>query len=189
MPNYRRTNAPGGTFFFTVVTHQRRQLFHHEAHQRLLGEVIRECQQGLPFELHAIVLLPDHLHALWSLPPGDTDFSTRWSIIKRGFSKRYLANGGLDSKVSAGKRRERRFGIWQRRFWEHMIGDDADFSTHFDYIHYNPVKHKLVTCPHQWKASSFHRWVREGVYPVDWACGMNGPPHLTETGGDFGEAY
>lgn len=189
MPNYRRAYVPGGTFFFTVVTHQRRKLFHAEAIRTLLGDVIREVQRDWPFEINAIVLLPDHLHAIWSLSPGDGNYSGRWSVIKKNFTNRYLAHGGRDEKVSAGKRRERRRGIWQRRFWEHTIEDEEDHETHFDYIHYNPVKHKLVNCPADWKPSSFHRWVKAGVYPANWACGHDPPPTLPVTKGDYGEAY
>jgi putative transposase len=188
MSNYRRACVPGGTFFFTVVTHRRRRLFHLEANRTLLGEAIRDCQQDWPFEMNAIVLLPDHLHAIWTLPQGDTNYSGRWSVIKTNFTIKFLANGGRDSRVSAGKRRERRRGVWQRRFWEHVIEDEDDFEMHFDYIHYNPVKHKLVKCPSEWPASSFHRWVEAGVYPADWACGHHSAPAFPQDT-DFGESY
>lgn len=189
MPNYRRAHIPGGTFFFTVVTHRRRRLFHIEANRKLLGDIIRETQLEWPFEMNAIVLLPDHLHAIWTLPPGDENYSGRWSVIKKNFTTRFLANGGIDAKVSSGKQREGRRGVWQRRFWEHTLDSEDDFQTHFDYIHYNPVKHKLVKCPGDWKASSFHRWVQAGVYPADWACGRYPSPTFPETKGDYGEGY
>jgi len=189
MPNYRRAYVPGGTFFFTVVTHQRRRLFHVAANRTWLGEVVRECQRDWPFEMHAVVLLPDHLHALWTLPPGDADYSGRWSVIKINFTNRFLANGGRDATVSAGKRREHRRGIWQRRFWEHTIEDEDDFEAHFDYIHYNPVKHQLVKCPGDWEPSSFHRWVKAGVYPADWACGKYPLPLFSTAKEDYGEVY
>jgi putative transposase len=150
MPNYRRAHIPGGTFFFTVVTHQRRRLFHLPGNRILLGQVIRECRHVWPFEMNAIVLLPDHVHAIWTLPHGDENYSGRWSFIKKNFTTQFLARGGRDAPVSAGKQHERRRGVWQRRFWEHTIQDEADFQTHFDYIHYNPVKHKLVKCPSDW---------------------------------------
>lgn len=189
MPNYRRAHIPGGTFFFTVVTHRRRRLFHDESSRSLLGEVIRQCQRDWPFEMHAIVLLADHLHALWTLPPGDENFSARWSVIKKDFTTRFLAQGGHDLKVSVGKQRERRRGVWQRRFWEHTIEHEEDFETHFNYIHFNPVKHQLVKCPRDWGPSSFHRWVKAGVYPADWACGRYPPPSFPETKDDYGEAF
>jgi putative transposase len=187
MPNYRRAHVPGGAFFFTVVTHRRRRLFHDEANRILLGDVIRDIQRDWSFDINAIVLLPDHLHTIWTLPRGDHDYSGRWSVIKRNFTTRFLARGGRDAAVSAGKTRERRRGIWQRRFWEHAISDEDDFQVHFDYIHYNPVKHKLVNCPCDWKPSSIHRWVKAGVYPVDWACGKDPAPTFTETRDDCGE--
>lgn len=155
----------------------------------MLGDVIRECQREWPFDINAIVLLPDHLHAIWTLPPGDANYSGRWSVIKVNFTQRFLASGGRDAPVSAGKQRERRRGVWQRRFWEHTIEDEDDFETHFDYIHYNPVKHKLVKCPGEWEPSSFHRYVKAGVYPADWACGQSPPPRFPETKSDYGESY
>lgn len=116
MPNYRRAHVSGGTYFFTVVTHRRRRLFQLPSNRSLLGEVIRQCQHDWPFEIHAVVLLPDHLHTLWTLPPGDENFSARWSVIKKNFTTRLLAQGGRDLKVSVGKQREHRRGVWQRRF-------------------------------------------------------------------------
>jgi putative transposase len=139
--------------------------------------------------MNAIVLLPDHLHAIWTLPRGDDNYSGRWSVIKKNFTTRYLASGGWDAAVSAGKSRERRRGVWQRRFWEDTIEDEDDFQAHFDYVHYNPVKHKLVKCPRDWEPSSFHRWVKASVYPADWACGESPPPTFAETADDYGEAY
>ncbi|ODA36481.1 REP-associated tyrosine transposase [Planctopirus hydrillae] len=189
MPNYRRFFVPGGTYFFTVVTHQRRPLFHIDVNRVLLGDVIRECQKEWPFEMKAIVLLPDHLHAIWTLPVGDQNYSGRWSVIKKNFTTQFLANGGSDGSVSFGKQREHRRGVWQRRFWEHTIQNEDDFQTHFDYIHFNPVRHQLVSCPKQWEPSSFRRWVKAGVYPVDWACGTAPKPTFPSTQENYGEAY
>lgn len=186
MPNYRRAYVPGGTFFFTVVTFERRPIFQWEENRALLGRSIRRCKAQWPFEVNAIVLLPDHLHAIWTLPRGDSNFSARWSVIKKEFTKAFLAAGGTDYVVSEGKQKERRRGFWQRRFWEHLIEDEDDFQAHFDYIHYNPVKHGLVECPRDWGASSFHRWVQKGVYPNDWACGKHGPPTFNHDV-EFGE--
>ena len=185
--NYRRAKIEGGTYFFTVVTHRRRRLFHEPANRELLGDVIRECRREWPFEMNAIVLLPDHLHAIWTLPQGDTNYSGRWSVIKKNFTTRFLSAGGADWKVSTGKRRENRRGVWQPRFWEHVIEDAEDFDVHFDYIHYNPVKHKFVRCPRDWEPTSFHRWVRQGVYPADWACGRYPPPVFPATEENYGE--
>ncbi len=187
MPNYVRSNIAGGTFFFTVVTYRRRELFHLSVNRVLLGEVIRECQRKWSFEINAIVLLPDHLHTIWTLPDGDDNYSARWSMIKKTFTSRFLASGGEDWKVSKGKQRENRKGIWQRRFWEHAIEDEDDFESHFNYIHYNPVKHNLVKCPKDWEPSSFHRWVEKGVYSVDWGCGHYPPPQFHTNDDDYGE--
>lgn len=184
MPNYKRAYVPGGTFFFTVVTYLRRKLFDLEANRELLGDAFRDCRKSWPFEINAIVLLPDHLHTIWTLPENDHNFSGRWSVIKSGFTKRFLAAGGNDWRVSEGKRNEHRRGVWQRRFWEHVIEDEHDFERHFDYIHFNPVKHRLVNCPREWVASSFHRWVERGVYPSDWACSQSRVPSFV---GEFGE--
>lgn len=170
MPNYRRAYVPGGTFFFTLVTNRRKPLFSDVLARSLLGTCLRECQVKWPFEINAMVLLPDHLHAIWTLPAGDDQYSTRWSWTKKEFTKRWLARGATESRISAGRQRERRRGIWQPRFWEHTIEDEDDFERHFDYIHYNPVKHGYVRCPHEWPHSSFHRWVKAGVYPWHWAC-------------------
>jgi len=170
MPNFRRAWVPGGSFFFTVVTDRRRPLFSDAEARRLLGEKIRACQAEWPFTINAIVLLPDHLHAIWSLPPGDDAYPTRWAWIKKEFTKAWLANGGAETVISAGRSREERRGVWQPRFWEHTLESEDDFERHFDYIHYNPRKHGYVACPADWPSSSFHRWVAAGVYPPDWAC-------------------
>lgn len=170
MPSYRRAHIPGGTFFFTLVTHQRKPLFDSNVGRSLLGECFRQAIQRWPMNVNAIVLLPDHLHAIWSLPTGDSAYSRRWSWIKKEFTKRWLLDSGDECSVSQGRQKERRRGIWQPRFWEHTIKDEDDFERHFDYIHYNPVKHGLVRCPHEWPHSSFHRWVKRGVYPEHWAC-------------------
>ncbi len=187
MPNYRRAYVPGGTYFFTVVTYDRRPLFDREENRRLLGESMRECRRAWPFDVEAIVLLPDHLHTIWRLPPGDDRYSGRWSVIKKSFTEKFLSAGGSDYKVSPGKQREHRRGVWQRRFWEHAIEREADFDAHFDYIHFNPVKHGYVTCPREWLASSFLRWVEQGVYDQNWACGGHDRPDFSWLKSDFGE--
>ena len=171
MPNWRRAVVPGGTFFFTVVTDQRRPIFSSANARTILGNVIRECQRTHPFEVRAIVLLPDHLHAIWCMPRGDSNYSGRWQWIKTQFTQRWLAAGGSECKVSQGRKNDGRRGVWQPKFWEHTIEEEDDFESHFDYIHFNPVKHGLVQCPVDWQWSSFHRWVHAGEYPQNWACG------------------
>ena len=171
MPNWRRTIVPGGTFFFTVVTDKRRPIFETAVARKLLGNAIRDCQAAHPFEVVAVVLLPDHLHAIWNMPTGDANYSARWQWIKTQFTKRWLESGGTECEVSQGRKIDGRRGVWLPKFWEHHIDDDNDFDRHFDYIHFNPVKHGLCECPKDWPWSSFHRWVRRDVYAENWACG------------------
>ncbi len=163
MSRYRRAKIEGGAFFFTLALADR-------SSDLLVREIDRlRCaykvaQDRLPFETIAICILPDHLHALWLLPEGDADFGSRWSIFKSGFSRGLpVAPSRSRSKIA---KRER--GIWQRRFWEHAIRDDADLERHVDYIHYNPVKHGLVSCVADWPHSSFHRYVERRILPADW---------------------
>ena len=168
MSNYRRWNQPGGTSFFTIVTYRRFWLFEEEAARKLFGEIMREVAHELPFETLAIVLLPDHLHVIWTLPPGDGDFSTRWKSIKESFTKRWLSMGGREMPVTPSQARRGNRGIWQRRFIEHLIRDEDDLERHCDYIHYNPVKHRYVSRPWDWPHSSFRRFVGLGQYEWDW---------------------
>ncbi len=188
MPDYRRARVPGGTYFFTLVTHYRQPVFESAVARSLLGDCCREAAQRWPHVVDAIVLLPDHLHAMWTLPRGDDRYSVRWAWIKKEFSKRWLSRGGEEFAVSDGRSREGRRGVWQARFWEHTIADEGDFERHFDYIHYNPVKHGHVPCPRDWPASSIHRWIGAGVYPVDWACSASQPiptfPDISKTAGE-----
>jgi putative transposase len=151
MPNYRCANIKGGVFFFTVVLADRTSslLIEEIDHLREAYQTIRERR---PFETIAICVLPDHIHAVWALPEGDPDFSTRWNLIKGGFSR------GLESRPrSQSKTLRREKGIWQRRYWEHAIRDDVDLERHVDYIHFNPVKHGHVTRIADWPHTSFHR--------------------------------
>lgn len=122
-------------------------------------------------DLVAIVLLPDHLHAIWTLPDRDADFSTRWAAIKANFTRQFLASGGSEAGPA---RRKGGRAVWQERFWEHVVRDEADFNRHLDYIHFNPVKHGLTTCPHSWEFSSFNRWVAQRGYDADWLCSCGG---------------
>lgn len=165
MSNYRRARE-GNLFFFTVVTWKRQRIFEQEHAQSILGNVIREVKQRYPFKNEAFVLLPDHLHCIWRLP--DSDYSIRWALIKKEFTKRAKQLFLIENTKSRLKKREGT--IWQRRFWEHVIRDEQDYINHCDYIHYNPVKHGLVDIPRKWKASSFHRFVKEGKYPHDWCA-------------------
>jgi REP-associated tyrosine transposase len=174
MPNFRRNWVPGGTFFFTVVTAGRAPLFGDSAARSLLGACFRRERISRPFAVDAIVLLPDHLHAIWTLPPGDCDFATRWSAIKSQFTREWLAGGGIEQAVPPGQRAQERRGVWQSRFIEHTIRDEDDLIHPVEYIHFNPIKHGHADCPNQWPWSSFRRFVRLGDYPIDWACSQVG---------------
>ena len=178
MPNYRR-NYEGEVFFFTVVTRCRRALFAEESNRRLLSSAIRSVQDQWPWEMAAIVVLPDHLHMLWRMPADDTDYSRRIALLKRRFTKAYLASGGQEAPVAPGQARHRLRGVWQRRFWEHTIRDARDFRVHLDYIHLNPVKHGLAERPGDWQWSSFARYVEMGSYEPDW-CGRSDLPENVE---------
>lgn len=173
MPNYRRAFQPGGTFFFTLVTNRRRGFLCHPKARKCLHTVLGQVQSERPFEMMAIVLLPNHFHCVWKLPEGDTDFSTRWACIKKDFTKLWLAAGGCEESISSARLGHRERGVWQRRFWEHTVRNEDDLHRHVDYIHYNPVKHGLAACPHQWPYSSFQRWVSDGYYNKDWLCNCN----------------
>ena len=183
MPNFRRARMPGGTFFFTVVTYKRQRFLTQLECRNILREVINGVKKQHPFTIDGWVLLPDHIHCIWSLPEGDNDFSKRWGLIKAGFSKRSKGLLHRDQWMTAAKRKYRETTIWQRRFWEHMIRGQNDFNTHMDYLHFNPVKHGLVKCVKNWPYSTFHRCVKKGFYQPDW--GGNNADNTN--GKDFGE--
>ena len=174
MSHFRRLYIPGGSFFFTVVTENRAPIFSAETSRGCLRTAIRECRRQWPFRIDALVLLDDHLHAIWTLPEGDSRYSARWGYIKKEFTKAYLAAGGIEQARNASRIRQRRRGVLQRRFWEHALRDERDYARHFDYVHYNPVKHGYVECAKDWPYSTFHRWVRQGVYPPNWGCKADG---------------
>ncbi|MEE9295065.1 MAG: transposase [Phycisphaerae bacterium] len=170
MPEYRRAFVPGGTFFFTVVSERRFPLFGSAPARSFLREAFAATSARWPFAIDAIVVLPDHLHTIWTLPDNDHDFSTRWSFLKRTFTKAWIKQGGCEQALSASRVRNRRRGVWQRRFWEHAIRNETDFARHCDYIHYNPVKHGVASCPHSWAFSSFRQFVADRIYDEDWLC-------------------
>jgi putative transposase len=165
---YRRAQTPGATYFFTVVTYQRQQIFQHPECIQALRQAFHTVKRDHPFSIDAIVVLPDHLHCIWTLPPDDADFSTRWRLIKSEFTRH--CSKGFRRQCSAARQRKGEQAVWQRRFWEHQIQDEADFARHCDYIHYNPVSHGLVQTPKDWVYSSFHRAVRWGWYAEDWGA-------------------
>ncbi|HYE36063.1 REP-associated tyrosine transposase [Methylocaldum sp.] len=168
MPDYRRYRVPGGTYFFTVNLLERYPNDLLVRHIDLLRTVVREVRTKRPFHIDAWVILPDHLHGVWTLPPGDDDFTNRWRLIKQDFSKALPATERRSKvRIARGER-----GIWQRRFWEHAICDEEDYAAHMDYCHINPVKHGYVQRVAEWPYSTFHRYVERGVYPLNWAGGV-----------------
>jgi putative transposase len=175
MPNYRRAFVAGGCWFFTVNLFDRRSGLLTDKIE-VLRDAMRDTRQRYPFHIDAFVVLPDHLYAVWTLPPDDQDFSIRWRLIKTRFARSIPKQEPLSPVMRA--RNER--GIWQRRFWEHLIRDDADYACHVEYCYINPVKHGLVRRVRDWPHSSFHRDVRAGIFPDDWAGEV-------EPQGEFGE--
>ena len=174
MPNYHRSRVEGGIYFFTVVTYGRLPIFSDGRARDILNEVWLNTCSRFPFETIAVCLLPDHLHCIWKLPEGDADYSKRWRVIKEKFTKRYLREIGPGEGRNPSRLMRNEAAIWQRRFWEHTIDDEEDLDTHVDYIHYNPVKHGYVDRVENWQWSSFHRYVKAGLYDPDWNGGEEG---------------
>jgi len=173
MRRYRR-NREGSLFFFTLVTHQRRGILTTESGRSALREAIQTVRKEHPFQIQAIVLLPDHLHAVWELPRNDNDYSTRWRLIKSRFTRRWIQLGGESGLVTSSRKRSGEQAVWQRRFYEHTCRDEADVTRCIEYIHMNPVKHGLAQRASDWPWSSFHRYVRAGRDPPGWG----GSPEL-----------
>jgi putative transposase len=195
---YRRAKIPGGTYFFTVVTYRREKILCTPVNVMLLRQIFKKIMERHPFNIDAFVLLPDHLHCIWTLPQGDFDFSMRWRLIKSYFTRKcqkpvgwveerhevkpalnptqsrpvgWVEQSETQQKISS-RLKKKEQTIWQRRFWEHLIRDDQDLIRHVEYIHYNPVKHGLVKAPMDWEYSSFHRYMRDGVYNSEWGAGV-----------------
>lgn len=175
MTNYRRNRVAGGSYFFTVNLVDRSQSLLVD-HVDALRQAFRYTRARHLFTIDAIVVLPEHLHAIWTLPENDVDYSLRWRLIKTVFSRSLLKT----ERISASRQSKSERGIWQRRYWEHTILDDDDFARHVDYIHINPVKHGYVTRAADWPHSSFHRFVAAGLIDLEWAG-------TGDVVGDFGE--
>ncbi len=169
MSNYRRWRG-GPCYFFTVVTHERRPILITDRGRSALQKAIQTVRRDRPFSMTAIVLLPDHLHAVWQLPMGDTDYSTRWRRIKSLFTQGWMTAGGTAGTLSASRMIRQEQGVWQRRFFEHTCRDEDDLQRCIDYVHVNPVKHQLVNRVVDWPWSSFHRFVKLGYYPPAWGA-------------------
>lgn len=165
MPNYRRARTEGATYFFTVVTYRRQKILIGK-NIDILREVIQSVRANHPIHIDAWVVLPDHMHCVWTLPQDDNDFSKRWGLIKSGFTKRLGHPKNLPTNKSRVTQRES--NVWQRRFWEHQIHDDRDFETHVEYTHFNPVKHGYVNRVVDWPYSTFHRYVKESIVDENW---------------------
>ncbi|PRC90836.1 REP-associated tyrosine transposase [Solimicrobium silvestre] len=176
MSNYRRAWHKGGTYFFTVNLLQRKENDLLVRHIDFLRDAVRQTIKSHPFTIHGWVVLPDHLHCVMTLPIGDSDFALRWRLIKSRFSKT-IPDKEWRSDIRK-KRGER--GVWQRRYWEHLIRDEKDFTAHMDYVHINPLKHGLVKQVCDWPFSTFHRLVQDGVYPIDWAGGSSEIPEYVD---------
>ncbi len=174
MPEYRRNRVPGGTYFFTVNLLDRSSDI-LVTHIETLRASVRDTLLRAPFHIDAWVVLPDHMHCVWTLPPGDDDFSGRWRALKKAFSKTIAPA----EHRSARRQRRGERGIWQQRFWEHTVRDEADYATHMDYVHFNPVKHGYVQHTAEWPYSSFRRAVKQGLYPADWNIA---PPDASSRG-------
>lgn len=168
MSDYRRAFQPGGCYFFTVVTHERQPWLTEPESLERLRRAFKTVMQARPFEMDAVVILPDHLHCLWRLPEGDSNYPERWRQIKR-----FVAMGVPTPVNQRGEKH-----LWQRRFWEHLIRDEEDWRRHMNYVHYNPVKHGYVRSPADWHHSSFARAVERGWYEPDW--GNSEPANIIE---------
>ncbi len=176
MVMYRRVRVAGATYFFTVALADRRQRWLTD-HIDDLRSAFQSVREQRPFEIDAIVVLPDHLHSLWTLPPDDTGFAARWQSIKLRFTCALQRSGVALPRFANGD-----LALWQRRYWEHLIRDEGDWQRHRDYIHFNPVKHGLVRRVADWPYSSFHAYGRRGELGADWggdaedSSGMFGEP-------------
>lgn len=168
MPNYLRAKNPGGTFFLTFVSHDRRPFLTDDLAIDCIFNAYREIVRRRRFLLHAYCVLPDHIHVLVTLPRRDTDFPTRCRAFKSAFTRAYVRAGGKEGQRNVSRYRSGEAAVWQRRYWEHSIRNQHDFQRHFDYIHFNPVKHGLVREPEEWEWSTFRRYALRGWYEASW---------------------
>ena len=167
MPRYRRART-GSTYFFTLVTFHRQPILCLAPVRAALRRALEDVRIKRPFQIDAWVLMPDHMHCIWTLPDGDVDYSTRWALIKSSVSHFAGLHTPAGSATSTSRIKHRAAAIWQRRFYEHQIRDERDFETHMDYVHFNPVRHGHAASAATWPFSTFHRYVREGMYAPDW---------------------
>jgi putative transposase len=175
MARYIRLRRAGGIYFFTVVTHNRRPFLVTEHARSCLRQAWEQTQRQCPFDVIAVCVLPDHLHCIWELPEGDDDFPKRWQELKSMFTRTYLRTGGEEGKRTALQQRKGERAVFQPRYYEHCIRDDEDLRRHFDYTHYNPVKHGFAKSAAAWPWSTFHRYARMGWYDADWGLSPDTP--------------
>ena len=164
--HYRRAFTPGASLFFTLVTHDRRPLLASAEAVEVLRGAFRPVRQARPFTIDAMVVMPDHLHCIWTMPPDDADFATRWRLIKTWFTKH--CHPSLRGAPGSARSAKNEQAVWQHRYWEHLVRDPEDYARHVDYIHYNPVKHGLAIAASESPYSSFNRHVAAGIYPANW---------------------
>lgn len=166
---YRRVRIEGASYFFTVVTHKRQKLFADDDAVARLMQTVASVQSAHPFQIDAYVILPDHLHIIWTLPENDSNYPMRWRQIKSAFTRSLGAEPEVQTSKSRREKSEET--VWQRRYWEHTISSETDFATHVAYTHFNPVKHGLVAAPRDCKHSSFRAWVVRGDLDLNWGSG------------------
>lgn len=172
MSHYRRANTAGASYFFTVVTYRRQRFLCDDDVRLALRHAIQKVRANYPFTIDAWVLLPDHLHTIWTLPDNDANFPLRWQLIKREISRVCGSRLQRPEWMSPSKTKHRESTLWQRRYWEHQIRDEADYARHMDYLYFNPVKHGLVSQVKDWPYSTFHRDVKAGIYAESWGSGL-----------------
>ena len=178
MPNYRRIYIPGSTVFLTWVTYRRTRLFHQSRNVTLLRQAVRQTKTEAPFDIVAAAILPEHIHFIWRLPDGDSNYSRRVGRIKVLFTRALRGKNAQLENITQSRRKHRESNVWHRRFWERTVRSERELTGYLDYIHLNPVKHGLVRCPHLWPYSSFDKWVHKGHYRRDWACQCIGKEDL-----------
>ncbi|MGI6741010.1 MAG: REP-associated tyrosine transposase [Brevefilum sp.] len=183
MPEYRRIYTPGGIYFFTLVTYQRKKIFSQPCARSLFSDAVSHVRKYQPLTTIAHCILPDHIHLIWQMPEDNFDYSKRIGAIKRHFSIKYCEQFNIHPPQNKTMIKRREVAIWQRRFWEHSIFDENDFEHHLNYLHFNPVKHGLVDRVQDWEASSFKDFVKQGYYDLDWG----GNYRNVKPNQDFGE--
>jgi putative transposase len=174
VPQYRRARIPGSIIFITCVTYQRQPLFQDPRNIQRLRDALAQTKMERPFNILAAVILPNHLHFLWKLPENDCNYSARVGRMKVLFTRAFNTQATISNILSISRQKHREQGVWQRRFWERSLCDQKEINHYLNYIHYNPVKHGLVSCPHAWPYSSFSRYVDQGIYSANWACQCRG---------------